>query len=765
MKIINKRIPRDLKSNLLRYLALFLLIICSTYFVVSMVSASATIEDRIDERYTTNKTEDGEFVLFTPLKSSDENKITSKGVQVEQAYYLDYKLEDGSKLRAFKNRVNINLLDIDDGELASKDNEVCIEKQYATEHNLNIDDYITIADKKLKIVGIVSAPDYESVLENITDTTTDHSKFGLVFMNDSTYEELKETGSALTSESLQYFYRMDSNADLKDSDLKNILKETKVDSSYNVNSIGNAENLISFTTAENNSRTGEVLSDISIVKEVGMLGGLIVFILIVYIVSIFSIHQIDLESSIIGTVYSMGMKKSTLMKHYIALPVAVTFLGGVIGTIIGFTPAGISLMINSLVSTYSLPEFNTVYPIYLIFYGIIVPPLTAILVNVLVLNRKLSKKPLELLRNQQKQSKVSKIKLKNWKFINAFRFRQFLREGRCAIAIFVGVFLSTVMLMMSQFISVGLGNMGKNIEDDIKFNYMYMLKSPNKDYEEGEQSYIKNFSITSVVDGETTFQTSIMGVPENSKYFDFDVTNKSDELTISSSVALKFNLKEGDTIKLYDETEEKDYSFKVANIAQFSAGLYNFMNIDTMRALFDTDPSYYNAICSDSAIDIDSADLYSTIRKSDFTNFVDVFVDNMSPMIYMMFILSIVIFFAVLYLMLKVIIDHSAFSISMMRVFGYRNGEIRKLYLDGNFIIFIVSAILSVPMSKKVMEKKWPQMTDHVSMGIDVSFSWMNYLIIFGTMLAAYFIIAALLNHKLKKQLENDNGEILKNRE
>lgn len=861
MKIINKTIFRDLKKHFFRYLAMMLLILAGTYFVVAAISASTTIEDGISERNKTNNVEDGSFVVFSPLSEDSISGLEKDGVDIEEGFYLDYQLEDDSTLRTFINREKINQLDVVEGKLADASDEISIEKQYAAAHGYGIGDSIIIADQKFTIVGTVAAPDYETVIENVTDSTADNWKFGIAFLTDEAYGALKNTGLASKTQTYQYFYKYTQDSTLDDKALKDILQEsqinvTETDDENLINYIveqdedlsaydgdvkellsGNGfdatledaneqlsgyiqeeltrenyyqtltdlasqissnpmisdgeslskdilelrdgleelstidassfdiDNLISFETAENNSRIGEVLSDISIVKEAGLLGGLVIFILIVYVVSIFTVHEVDLQSAIIGTLYSMGMKKRTLMMRYILLPVAVTLVGGILGTIIGFTPQGTGIMVDSLIATYSLPEFQTVYPGYLILYGLVVPPLTSAIVNIIVLNRRLSRQPLSLLRNEQKQNKASSLKLKKWKFANAFKFRQFLRESRSAIAIIVGVILSTMMLMMSQYISVGLGNMGKNMNEDVTFNYMYLLKYPSQKYTDGERACIESLNAKSVVDNTTTFNVSIVGTQEDSKYFDFEVSDSKDEITISSCAAIKFELEEGDTLTLFNEMDDTEYTFTVSNIVPYSGGLYVFMNIDTLRELFEEEDDYYNALFSDSELTIDSGDLFTVTEKSDLIDFVDVFVENMSPMIYLMYGLSIVVFFAVLYLMMKVMIDHSAFSISMMRVFGYRDNEIRKMYLDGNFVVFIVAAILAIPLSKGVMSKKWPQMVDHVALGIDVSFSWQNYVIMAATMLIVYFTVSAMLNHGLKKQMKNAASDILKTRE
>lgn len=52
-------------------------------------------------------------------------------------------------------------------------------------------------------------------------------------------------------------------------------------------------------------------------------------------------------------------------------------------------------------------------------------------------------------------------------------------------------------------------------------------------------------------------------------------------------MAQKYDLKKGDSIILSDEEDEMDYAFQVADIKQYSSGLYAFMDIDSMRSLSD----------------------------------------------------------------------------------------------------------------------------------------------------------------------------------
>lgn len=63
----------------------------------------------------------------------------------------------------------------------------------------------------------------------------------------------------------------------------------------------------------------------------------------------------------------------------------------------------------------------------------------------------------------------------------------------------------------------------------------------------------------------------------------------------------------------------------------------------------------------------------------------------MIPMIVMTGASAILVYVAVLYIMMKMIIDRSAISISLVRILGYHSKEAKKLSLDGNTLTVLVS--------------------------------------------------------------------------
>ena len=101
-KVLNKRILRDLKSNFLRYFALFLLIVMGMYIIVAMIASAETIIQGTEENAENNHLEDGQFAVFTELTASQEKEIADMGITIEKMFSFDVDMEDGSVLRIFR---------------------------------------------------------------------------------------------------------------------------------------------------------------------------------------------------------------------------------------------------------------------------------------------------------------------------------------------------------------------------------------------------------------------------------------------------------------------------------------------------------------------------------------------------------------------------------------------------------------------------------------------------------------------------------------
>lgn len=875
-KILRKRVFRDLKENLFRYLALGLLIILCMYMIGSLVGAGETIVQGVDEQAEKNHVEDGQFTCFVPL-SKDNNKVLAEhDVELEKMFYLDFAKQKET-IRVFQNRQKINLVALREGRLAEKENEIVLERRYAEEHQYTVGSQIMLGKIKFQVTGIATTPDYDAPLRKMSDTIVDSKNFGTAFVGKRAYNKLKQSHLAAQSEEYLYAYRLKGTA--TSDDVKDFLNDFKVDAdeisdlffqdywertggkvtdiddgiddlskgakkladglrklnryknklnlvpeklfesaleqtedalkengtsvslteknytdelnhmitsqsgitamawksakenldalkqykdgllSYTdgVEKAGegasklqdgmdelkngadefideidvNLANLQSFVTAEDNPRIGASADDQKINISAGLVFGVILIVLFAYVISVFTIHSIEKESSIIGTLYALGGARREIMHHYLMLPVVVTTLAGILGFLAAVSPVGISVQMQDCLAYFSMPEIMVKVPLYLILYGIFMPPVMACVVNYIVIRKKLSRTALSLMRNETKKKKQKTIQLGKMSFLKMFRIRQMLRESRAGITVAVGMFIALLCMMISLD--------------------CYELCIHVRDNNIADTNYDYNWDVT------------VLGIEKGNSYFDANVEKGKGKVVASSALAQKYELSVGDEFTLKDEETDTLYAFEVTDICQYAPAFYVFMDIDSARDLFGEQDNYYNTIFSNKDLKIPSGRLYATTTKEDIEKSADVFMQMMVSMVITITIVSTLIFILVMYLMMKVMIDRSAYSISLMKVFGFRTKEIRKLYLDGNFYIVLISAIVNIPLSKAIMDWMYPRyLVSNIACGLDLSFEPWLYVAVFALIMICYFVINRVLVGRLKKMTP---AEVLKNRE
>ena len=897
MKSLNKRILREFRAHFGRYLALLFMIVLGMYLVVSVAGMAETTIAGTKVYNAEKKIQDGQFTVFVPLTDKQLRSLSDEYGDIEQLFSVDVTYKDSKAdnskseektLRVFKVRKNIDLISLDEGKLPESDSEIVVMNLYADRNELKVGDSITLSGKDYKISGIGCVPDYNLPVKNFSDMTADPECFGVAFVSDDAYEEIKK-GKDAGAQDYTYVYRLkntdslsaeekqDKARDLKD-DIKDIdfdykasgneflieyvdrMYQDKTDfedgldelvdgtdelydgveevndgaselsdgaddfySALEANAMipapylegskkvkdgasdladGTDElldgakdfkdgveefdeevrdflddnyevdvpNLESFYENKDNPRiASDAASDVILKRLVSLVAGAILVMLFAYVISVFIIHQINEESSVIGTLYAMGVKKKSLIAHYVLLPTVVTFVAGLIGMVVGFSKVGVDFQMLDSYLYYSIPQMEKVYPLYIILYCVVMPPVISIVVNVLVINKKLSKTALSLIKNEQEslvkgnagaaQGAAMKGK-KGGNFLRQFTARQISRERRSVFTVVIGMVVALLIFMIGLNCYVLCNNVKRENLEDINYEYMYVLKYPMEEApKDSEACFIKNLSMNYL---DYSLDVNIIGIDDDNKYYNFKTSGNKKDLVIASSTAQKYDLKVGDTFVLDDTSEDRSYAFTVSDIVDYSIGLTAYMDIDEMRELFDEDDDYFNMLVSDKDLELEGGRVFSVTKRADIENAAGIFVDQMMSLIVILIVVSILIFIAVMYLMLNVMIDRAAFGISLVKIFGYRMREIRKVYLDGNFYAVTLGACIGIPIVKMIANAIYPYFIANTAMGMNLKFEWFLYVGILGGVVLVYFVISSILTGKIKRIVP---AEVLKNRE
>ena len=735
--VLNKRIKREFTENIGRYLGLIVLVLISSMAIVGFSDSSDSIINTGEKAALENNREEGEFYVNETLNNMTLEKIKDLGVNIEENFYVDYKLYENQTIRIFKDRKNINKISITQGNKLVKPNEIIIDTHFGEANNYNFNSSLKIENKNFKIVGYGASPDYTYVIQKLFDVVPNPKNFGIGFVSEEEFRALK-------NKSYSYVFKLNG---ISSDKIKNIVSK-------------NAD-VTEFIKISDNTRAIGYIDDSKTNKNISIIIGFVLCIMVGFMISMSLINSIDKESPIIGALYSLGYIKNEILKHFMILPVIIVSVGAIIGTGIGFI---IEDSIGKATSSaYSFPNVERIYPPYLIFVGIIIPILIVLIINYFIISRRLNSTPLQLLRREKKPSKLNIIKINHFGFITKFRLREFLREIRGNVILFLGIFMATFLLVFGVSSNSAINGYVKNVEEEITYNYMYTLKVPIEitENDELEKCTFKSLAVY-FKDLGLDMDVTIQGINEKSKFYSFYISEDDPGVYISESVKNKFDLKIGDSIALKDKSENKIFNLKVKGIVNYKSGLNIFMNRTQMNKLLKEDKSYFNGYLSNKKLDIDDDYIFSETSSNNIVKSAKSLTSMLLPIIVILIGLSSILFVISMYLLLKLMIDKSIQSISLVKIFGFNEMEIDKLYLGSSLYTVIFSAVISIPVSLKIVKSIYPSLIANVQAYFSIVLEIKDYCFIIILIGASYFVS----NVMLKKHINSISlSEALKNRD
>ena len=128
-----KRFPRELKSEVGKYLIIFVFMVVVIGFVSGFLVASGSLINIYNDSFEKYSIEDGNFDIQYKADDNTLETIESDGkVKVYENFYLDRTTKEiDSTLRIFKNREDINKVCLHEGKFPAKKNEIAIDRLYA----------------------------------------------------------------------------------------------------------------------------------------------------------------------------------------------------------------------------------------------------------------------------------------------------------------------------------------------------------------------------------------------------------------------------------------------------------------------------------------------------------------------------------------------------------------------------------------------------------------------------------------------------------
>ena len=246
---------------------------------------------------------------------------------------------------------------------------------------------------------------------------------------------------------------------------------------------------------------------------------------------------------------------------------------------------------------------------------------------------------------------------------------------------------------------------------------------------------------------------SVYGISSDSRYWK-DLNVGDGRVVFGGGLLDKFGWSEGQKVTLGDKYEGEHYSLEYAgkDCAWGSKSDMNiYMSIDDFNELFDNDAAYFNGYVSNEKLDLEARYFAGDTTPDDMRAVGDQFIGMMSKMIGMMVGLAVFIFLLFMYLLTKAVIDHSARSISYMKVFGYRDSEISHLYIRSITLCVAASLVLSLPVIIGSLTAIFRSMLLAYNGNIEIYVPAWSMTACVGIGFATYLVVALLHTRSIKR--------------
>lgn len=820
MRILYKRVFRDLKSHFLRNIALFILLTIMISVTSGFLIVSESTAARNNQLMTSGQVEDGQVYLAAPMSESIEHSISKNDITIEKMNRIDAKLPHNKILRLYGNRDNINLPIISNGRLAKKSNEVALSANYIENNHLRLGDeicvpgnyFVDLKERTLKVVGVYVSPDYNSPFQKNSDFMFDNINFGIGLVSKDLASKFN-TGKTV----FQVSYRF------KDAELRpvnnvkigvkktpiskaNQQKKKKIENNF-LARVSSDGTLLGLLRAEDNKSINYMMDDMGGDRPMMMVLGALMVILIAFLFAVASSNKIVEDSEIIGTLLATGYRKSEILKQYMATPVIVTLAAALCGNILGYT-----LLVKPYSTVYyrsfNLPAFKALFNSQALLLTTVVPIIIMLFINYAYLVKSLKYSPLDFLRHSISKKKYRKIQpFKSAGFKTRFRVRVLINSIGDYIIMAIGIFTISLLLFYAFSASPTFDKFSKASSAGLVSKYQYILKLPvsldtsgsdsgatsvsvidshsnidsgssisshsNTDLESNNASdsrikqQAEKFTISSASVymriRKSNEEISTMGISDNSIYFKNLNLSKSDKnVVISDGLAKKAEKDVGDYIRIKNEITGKTREYKISAIYKYEPALTAFFPREQLNKIIGKDNGYFNGYLSNQKLNIDEKFLANTVDKETVSDAGKTLKNIVGPMLDVFTYASLTFFFVFIFILTKIIINKNRLSIAYLKIFGYTRREISLIYIMPTTVVLILTFILSWPLQKKLLGYISFVAFSKFAGYFELAISNALFFKAFGYALLIYMLVCIGQVYNISKI---NYGEVLKNRE
>ena len=779
--MLKKKMFRDIKQNLSQFITIFLMVLIGVMVYVGIEAYMDGMTSAADNFYKNNNIQDLNVMGnlsdkdLDKIKSLDNVKDAEKKLVVNA---IDKDDKDKTYLLSFIDSNNISKFHIMDGEKFDVNKKgAWVDNFYAEKNNLKVGDTIKIKydtfSLEEKILGLINVPDHIYDVKDESEFVPNRENFGFVYLSvneipesyikDLVMKEMKITDEKIFDkyvtnfnykEYIPYNYIM---VDVNKKKNVTSVKEDIEDKVSNAKAIVKIEDTLSYQRYQ-----GEIDEGAS---YVGIFSGLFLFIAMLSVITTMT-RVVKKQKLQIGTMKALGIKNSKIVMHYVGYGFFVSLAAAIVGIILGKYFIG-TFFLNMEMDYFEVPNgIPVVKPLSYLVALLVV--MVVSFITYLTCRKELFKKTAEALRNEVPNVKVSSLNLstkgifKKLNFSSKWNYRDILRNKFRTLTAVVGI-VGCCMLIVCAFGMLNSMNhfIKLQFDDLYNFNYKLSLKETIKDdkLKVLTDKYGDNTSETLTIEtkigkereANTIFVTNAGNLVRfQNENGEFIKVNKNNGVYVTRKLAKENNLKVGDTIKWHIYGVNKYYESKIVGLTKDPQVQNLTMTKEYLESLdidYKPDSLYTNTDLKD-VKDIKNVSLVQDINE--LKNGLESMLSMMKSMIILIIVFAIGLGAILIYNMGILSYSEKQYQFATLKVLGFSDKKIKKIFVEQNSWITILSIIIGLPTGYYMTSWIFKSViADNYDFSAYINLS--TYLIaIIGTYLVS-FIVSKMLSKKINK--------------
>ena len=694
--MLKRKMFRDIKFNLSQFVTIFIMIFMGVMVYSGIRSYMDGMAKTANVFYDQNNLQDLEAVgeNFTDedlekVKNIEHVKNAERRLTLTGTMVSD---EDRTLQLNFIEENEISKFYVIDGnEFNKKTKGAWLDYYYARNNDLKVGDKIKIKYDGLEleeeIIGLINVPDHVYDIKDDSALFPNHIDYGFCYLS---VNELPNAG-------IYNYMIIDVDNEENKLDVKNKIEENIAD----VKAVTDIKDNFSYSTYQGEIEEGETY--------VGVFTGLFLFIAVLSVITTMT-RVVKKQRIQIGTLKALGFKKSKITMHYVGYGFWISVFAAILGLIAGPLLIG-NLFITMEMSYFQIPNGKAVVANSSFIVATFVVLIVSI-VTYITCRGELKENPAETLRVEmpnvkQKLGITTKGFFKKLGFGTKWNIRDILRNKMRTFMGIAGI-TGCAMLLVCAFGMYDTMNNFIDTQFEKLYNFEYKLSVKSDISKERIDEITNKYGESSseilrveIKDGDKKEGNTIFVDNSQNKirFINHDgnfIKLSDDGIYVTEKLAETKGYKIGDTVSWHIYGSDTYYESKIVGFDRDPQNQNMKMTknyLETLRIDYKPDTIYTDKNLEETK---EIKGIENIQNKAQIKSGVLSMINTMKTMVVLLIVVASILGGVIIYNLGILSFTEKQYQFATLKVLGFENKKIKKVYIMQNNWITIVSIILGL---------------------------------------------------------------------